>query len=346
MSARISSVTTSISEADLMENIRTFVDVEGLDIEYVKFDDSTIEAKGSYKKIITIPFLARIRILEVKDNRITLRIDKISVLKLGIPSWIIAAAGKALKSKVEEMGVTFGENGAITADVSQILKKVNHVDLKVEDISMEHGVLSLRVAGISADVKAMEKEKEEKDIEKVKAKEEAERKEAVYQSNIARIYNEQKTDEYSKIRRDIYKRVPEKYRQYYKYAAFIPDIVALAVRVILDKRVKTKDRIIIGATMGYFLSPIDIIPDKMPFIGGVDDLALFMFGVNHLITRIPEPIIVEHWSGDLKVLKFVKDNMTDIMKPLGSDKIDRLYRMAEAKLNEKYGVYEPNESYF
>ena len=90
--------------------------------------------------------------------------DKIKVLKMGIPGWTITAAVKAL-----------GENGGsghylrgsqIVIDVDKILQKVPHVHLLIENIVMENGILAIKVAAINADVKAMQAEaKKEKDYE-------------------------------------------------------------------------------------------------------------------------------------------------------------------------------------
>ncbi len=354
MSAKISSVTTTISETDLMENIREFVDVEGLTFNDLQFRDNAIELTGNFHKLIDIPFFTRVRVVGVFENKIRIVVDKIKVLKMGIPGWTITAAVKALQGKMADQGITY-EEGQIVIDVDKILQKVPHVHLLIENIVMENGILAIKVAAINADVKAMQAEaKKEKDYEESgqKALDEQAAAEAEalqkqnYNLNISALASNGTVDEYAKARRDIYRRVPEEFQKYYKYAAAIPDIFALAVRVMMDKRVLKKDKIIIGASLGYFLSPIDIIPDKVPILGAMDDLALFVFGVNHLINRLPLPIIVEHWSGDLALLKFLRDNINKLMGPAGSANIDKLYSLVDDKLEEKFGSYQSDEAYF
>lgn len=52
---------------------------------------------------------------------------------------------------------------------------------------------------------------------------------------------------------------------------------------------KWAKNIIIGA-LGYFLSPIDGIPDLSPFIGFTDDIGIMMFGLVTIACYIDEEI--------------------------------------------------------
>lgn len=40
----------------------------------------------------------------------------------------------------------------------------------------------------------------------------------------------------------------------------------------------------------YVLSPIDLIPDAIPFLGVVDDVILVPFAIRFLLKRLPPPI--------------------------------------------------------
>lgn len=40
----------------------------------------------------------------------------------------------------------------------------------------------------------------------------------------------------------------------------------------------------------YLFSPIDLIPDALPFIGVVDDLVLVPFAIRQLLKRLPREI--------------------------------------------------------
>lgn len=350
MSAKVTSVTTTMSETDLMDNIREFVQVEGLTVNNVEFMNNSIEVTANYHKVIDIPFFASVHVASVADNIIRIKIEKIKVLKIGIPGGVLSAAiGFAMK-KATDFGISY-EDGHILVDVDEALQKVPHVHVVVDNIIMENGLLAVKVSAIEADVKAMQAEKgmkaqddPEGTLEATKIASEEAREIENFNLNLANIRPVE--DEYTRLRRDVYRRVPSDYRKYYDYMAALPDLSALAVRVISDPRVLAKDKWIIGLSMGYFLSPIDIMPEKIPVLSSLDDLAFFGFGVNHLLNRIPLPIVVEHWSGELKTLKLLKDNIGKIMGVTGSAHVDKIYNMVDEKLEEKFGTYKDDDYYF
>ncbi|MFB0957499.1 MAG: YkvA family protein [Clostridiaceae bacterium] len=350
MSAKVTSVTTTMSETDLMENIREFVQVEGLTVNNVEFKNNSIEVTANYHKIIDIPFFASVHVASVANNVIRIRIEKIKVLRLGIPNAVLSAALAFAMKKAKDLGITY-QDGHIQVDVDDALQKVPHVHVMIDNIIMENGLLAVKVSGIQADVKAMQADKAAQEAAAAAAEVEAVNQAVVearrmenFNINLASI--EPAEDEYSRLRRDLYKRVPLDYKKHYEYIAALPDLLVLGYRVMRDRRVLAKDKWIIGLSLGYFLSPIDIIPDKFPVLGAIDDLALFVFGVNHLTNRIPLPIVVEHWSGDLKTLKFVKDNIGKIMGMTGSSNIERVYDLVDEKLDEKFGAYQDDDFYF
>ena len=350
MSAKVTSVTTTMSETDLMENIREFVEVEGLTIHNVEFKNNSIEVTGNFKKVIDIPFYASVHVASVANNVIRIRIEKIKVLKVGLPNGLLAAALNFGLKKVEDMGITY-EDGHIVVDADDLLKKKPHVHVSIDNVIMENGLLAIKVSNIQADVKAIQDEQERNKIaqsdEEAKAEVEAAiEEEELKNFNINLTSIRPTEDEYTRLRRDLDKRVPMNRQSVFEWAAALPDIMALAVRVLKDKRVLMKDKVIIGATMGYFLSPIDIIPDRVPVLSKLDDAAFFVFGVNHMMNRLPMPIIVEHWAGDLKTLKLIKDNIGIIMTPVGSTNLDRIYGLADEKIDERFGDYMDDDFYF
>lgn len=45
--------------------------------------------------------------------------------------------------------------------------------------------------------------------------------------------------------------------------------------------------------VGYFLSPIDLIPDFIPVLGYLDDLILLPAGIALILKLVPEPVLTE-----------------------------------------------------
>ncbi len=58
----------------------------------------------------------------------------------------------------------------------------------------------------------------------------------------------------------------------------------------LGNKVPLKDKMLIFAGLGYFILPIDLVPDLTPIIGYSDDLAAFLFILSKLDEYIDDEI--------------------------------------------------------
>jgi len=58
-----------------------------------------------------------------------------------------------------------------------------------------------------------------------------------------------------------------------------------------DKRTPVIAKILIGITVGYLLSPIDLIPDFIPVLGLLDDLIIVPLLIALSIKLIPESVL-------------------------------------------------------
>jgi len=65
----------------------------------------------------------------------------------------------------------------------------------------------------------------------------------------------------------------------------------IAWRLLWDGRVPWSTKIIPVIVVLYILSPIDIIPDFIPGLGQVDDIALFLLGVQAFIAMSPKDLV-------------------------------------------------------
>lgn len=342
---RVTSLTTTLSAEDILHDLQTLVEanVEGLAFKSVTLEDNFIEIIGSFKKIINIPFLARVRIVSVFNNIMTIKIERVKVLKIGIPKFVLNIASKTLASKAEEMGLTYA-NKSLSVNIEEALVKVPHVHMVVDHFTMADGVLSLKIKGIEADIDAMQAEsnKDKEEEERLRLEEEA-RKLKEFNEKLKLV---QKTeDSYSGFREKVLDKVPFNRRNIADYAFIFPDIYALAFRLLKDKRVSKRDKILIGVTFGYPLLPFDLLPDKIPVVGKLDDLSLIFFGVNHIMRKIPVPILVKHWQGDLKMLKLVRDNVSTIANFTPAKTLDQVYGVVDNALEKKKKSYLNDEFY-
>ena len=82
------------------------------------------------------------------------------------------------------------------------------------------------------------------------------------------------------------------------YLAQIPRFLGLLWGLILDPRVAMLDKILVGGAIAYIISPIDAIPDFIPFLGEVDDLFVLILAIRRLIENAGRSVLMSHWSGD------------------------------------------------
>lgn len=68
---------------------------------------------------------------------------------------------------------------------------------------------------------------------------------------------------------------------------------------IIDSDTPTKAKLIIAGALGYFISPIDVIPDFIPFVGYTDDLAVLVGAIMTVASNIKD-IHKEKAAGRLK----------------------------------------------
>lgn len=89
-------------------------------------------------------------------------------------------------------------------------------------------------------------------------------------------------------------------------AALVPNLLKLYGRLVADSRVPLRARALALATLGYTVSPIDLIPDFVPFLGQVDDIIVVASGLKRLADAAGTEILEEHWDGEQPVLESVQ----------------------------------------
>jgi uncharacterized membrane protein YkvA (DUF1232 family) len=60
-----------------------------------------------------------------------------------------------------------------------------------------------------------------------------------------------------------------------------------------DKRTPLTAKLLIGLTVGYLLSPIDLIPDFIPVLGYLDDLIIVPLFITLSIRLLPKHVLAE-----------------------------------------------------
>src|SRR5712692_8805201 len=78
---------------------------------------------------------------------------------------------------------------------------------------------------------------------------------------------------------------------------FLPNMVILSAKLMVDSRVPRTERALFAAALIYAIIPFDFIPDMNPFVGQIDDLFLISLTVLRLIDRTDDKVVREHWRG-------------------------------------------------
>lgn len=114
-------------------------------------------------------------------------------------------------------------------------------------------------------------------------------------------------------------------------ALFLPRLLRLIGRLLVDPDVHAGDKVLLGAATLYVVSPLDIIPDSIPVVGPLDDLFLLALVLLRLLNRSGEEKIREHWNGPEDIVTFL-NTVTDLAtRYLPASVRDRIRAWVEAK---------------
>ena len=86
---------------------------------------------------------------------------------------------------------------------------------------------------------------------------------------------------------------------------FIPNMVLLCGRLMVDPRVPAKERILVAGAITYAILPFDLIPDMLPFVGQIDDAYLISLTLLRLLTIADPAVVREHWRGGGDVVELL-----------------------------------------
>lgn len=78
----------------------------------------------------------------------------------------------------------------------------------------------------------------------------------------------------------------------------IPSYLRMLVGLVGDRRVSRLDRFLVVGALVYIVSPLDFIPDVIPFLGQVDDIFLLMTALQRMVDRAGVDVLLDHWRGD------------------------------------------------
>jgi uncharacterized membrane protein YkvA (DUF1232 family) len=82
----------------------------------------------------------------------------------------------------------------------------------------------------------------------------------------------------------------------------IPAYLRLLGGLLTDRRVSGLDKLLVAGAIAYIVSPMDLLPDFVPFLGEVDDVFLLVLALQRLIANAGRRVVADYWVGSLEDL--------------------------------------------
>lgn len=311
---KISGVQAQLVGADILSIINEFVKVEGLELKEVIIDN-TINIKGTFKKGVSIDFAGQLTIEKVENSIVTAKFSKLKLMKLGFFRPIRSLALKIGLGQLKISGIDATKDRVII-DIKKLLKDIPYVDIDLKALYIKGQALHAEVENINISlmgniIKVEEPEVITEDEEKIE--------EPV-----------NKVDDYYTLGRDkLQEKLPDGAKKISDYIFVVPDIVALICRMLKDSRVPIKTKLVVSASLAYVIFPTDLIPDKIPFIGKIDEIAVVFFALNRIATDVPTKVILENWAGKDELVLVLKNGLEYVTNFTGAKNVEKLYNLVE-----------------
>ena len=316
----VSSINVGLTGEDLISIYNDFVAIKEIKISNIDVKED-IRISGSFTKGLTINFEVKVKLNSMENGLINGELTGFKILNIGIPSFIRKTILKFALKSLSDVGINY-DKGKVIIQYKYLLKDIPYVDFDIYSIYCAYGVFNVELRNAKFSLGGeLKKEIELLNFEKEKVPE----------------FNEEdisKTeDSYTKGREKIKDKLPNNAKKYSDYIFVLPDIAALIYRLLKDKRVSMKTKLVISAAVAYIAVPCDIIPDKVPFIGKIDDIAIGVFALNIIMTDVPLNVVLENWQGKNDILIVLKNVIDYATNFTGAKNIDSIYRVMEEVLS-------------
>ena len=311
----ISGVKVSLTGEDLLSIINDFVKVEGLNLAKIEIGEE-IKLFGSYVKGFKIDFIAGLRVKRVENGVIHGEVSSFKIAKIKVFSLFRKMALKYTLNSLEEKGINY-EDGKVVINLKSLLRDVPYVDLDIADIHIKQNILNVDVTNINISLEGAITKEEPEAIEAEEVIEEI-------NENIEKV-----KDCYSNGRGYLENKLPQKIKTYSDYLFIIPDMAVLLYRLLKDKRVPVRTKLIISGAIAYIAFPTDIIPDNIPFIGKVDEIAVAFFALDRIIADVSINVILENWEGKNDIVLVIKNIIEYVTNFTGARNVEKVYNFVE-----------------
>jgi uncharacterized membrane protein YkvA (DUF1232 family) len=81
---------------------------------------------------------------------------------------------------------------------------------------------------------------------------------------------------------------------------FFKDLKDFLVNVANDERIPLRDKKVLMGLIALVISPIDLIPDWIPFFGQLDDLVMLAIILDYFFTVLDSNLLLSHYPWGMK----------------------------------------------
>lgn len=311
---KISGVQAQLVGSDILSIINEFVKVDGLELKEVTIDNA-INIKGTFKKGVSIDFSGQLTIEKVENSIVTAKFSKLKLMKLGFFRPIRSLALKIGLGQLKISGIDVTKDRVII-DIKKLLKDIPYVDIDLKALYIKGQALHAEVENINISLMG--------NIIKVEEPEVITEDEEKDEEPVNKV-----ADYYTLGRDKLQEKLPDGAKKISDYIFVVPDIVALICRMLKDSRVPIKTKLVVSASLAYVIFPTDLIPDKIPFIGKIDEIAVVFFALNRIATDVPTKVILENWAGKDELVLVLKNGLEYVTNFTGAKNVEKLYNVVE-----------------
>ncbi len=312
---RVSNVELTMTVQDLEEALESFAAGSLSDLRVdLESGIAVIRHKVSLEKLpMAVPVELRFHVRMAEGTHVELGVEWTNMQL--VPGFL---KEKALAKAFEPLPGSY-ENGVYRIDLSEVLEHVP-VTFAIRSVQISRSAVKVQLTDVIAfpiEPAGLVVAQEPGALVPVPSKEEQAIPE--HQS----FYHSLR----EKVKRFAVDRAPKWAQPLVPWVLAVPDFFVMLVRLARDERVPASAKLIAGATIAYYISPIDLIPDPIPLIGEIDDLALALFAVEQIAKSVPGPVIQEAWPGEGDILALVREGVHLITRVLPGKMIASLQKV-------------------
>ena len=94
-------------------------------------------------------------------------------------------------------------------------------------------------------------------------------------------------------------------------ATLIPNLLVLFKGLLQDPQVSRRNKAWLGFAVVWLVSPIDLIPEFIPFLGPLDDAVVAALVLRHVLRTTDRSVLAVHWRGDPATLDVITRSRSD-----------------------------------